>query len=95
MNNFDINGLIGKKPYGQIIDEMRTKEKRRRKEKKITQKRMAELTGVSYGSIRRYEETGEISFSSFVKILQALGYDNDLDHVLSRPAFSSIEDMMK
>jgi transcriptional regulator with XRE-family HTH domain len=95
MNNYDINGLIGKKTYGQIMEEMRTKERRRRKEKRITQKELASLTGVSYGSIRRYEETGEISFSAFVKILQALGYDSDLDQVLARPAFSSIEDMLK
>lgn len=94
MNNYDINGLVGSKPIGVIVDEIRLREKTRRKEKKITQRQLAELSLVPYATIRRFEKTGEISFSSMVKIIDALGYQKDLDQLLSKPSFSSIKDML-
>lgn len=41
-----------------------------RKRHKISQQKLAELTGVSYGSIKRFESKGLISFVSLIKIAQ-------------------------
>ena len=46
--------------------------KKRRKEKKISQKELSIRSGVTYASIRRFETTGEISFSSLLEIANAL-----------------------
>ncbi|MCL2821209.1 MAG: helix-turn-helix domain-containing protein [Oscillospiraceae bacterium] len=40
----------------------------RRKNYKLSMQRLAELSGVSFGSVRRFEETGEISLMSLLKI---------------------------
>ena len=46
--------------------------KKRRKEKKISQKELSIRSGVTYASIRRFETTGEISFSSLLEIANTL-----------------------
>jgi transcriptional regulator with XRE-family HTH domain len=48
------------------------RERQRRKKLKISQKQLAERSGVAYASIRRFEATGEISLSSLLKIASAL-----------------------
>ena len=64
-----------------------------RKGKKVSQRRLSELSGVSYASIRRFEKTGDISFSSLVKIAIALRLYDDLDNLFKiEKKYSSIED---
>ncbi len=66
-----------------------------RKNKKISQKRLSELSGVSYASIRRFEKTGDISLSSLVKLALALQLYNDLDNLFKqRKEYRSIEDVI-
>jgi len=43
-----------------------------RKELKLTQLDLAEKSGVSHGSIKRFERFGKISFESLLKIAEAL-----------------------
>ena len=65
-----------------------------RKSKKISQARLSELSGVSYGSIRRFEKTGEISLASLVKLALALHLDDDLDNLFKKQDYyKSIEDV--
>lgn len=66
-----------------------------RKALKITQKRLAVLSGVSYASIRRFEKTGNISLISFVSIVDALGYNDDLDNVFKNINYLNIKDAIK
>ena len=57
-----------------------------RKEKGFTQFQLADRSFVSYGSIKRFERTGEISLSSFYKIAEALGLSEELDSLFeNRP----------
>ena len=42
--------------------------KKRRKEAGLTQKELSERSGVSYGSIRRFESSGDVSLHSLLKI---------------------------
>lgn len=53
-----------------------------RKNRKISQRRLSEISGVSYASIRRFEKTGNISLSSLVKLALALQLYDDLDNFL-------------
>ncbi len=46
-----------------------------RKKKKISQENLWFLSGVSLGSIKRFENSGEISLVSLIKILDVLGLE--------------------
>ena len=45
----------------------------------MTQKELADKTGISVRSISRFENGEDISLSAFLKILRALELDNHLD----------------
>ena len=66
-----------------------------RKNRKISQQRLAYISGVSYASIRRFEKTGDISLSSLVKLALALQLYDDLDNLFkTRKEYKSIEDVI-
>lgn len=66
----------------------------RRKEAKFSQIGLAERSGVSLGSLKRFESSGEISLSSLVKLAIALGYENDFEHLFERKNYQSIEEVI-
>jgi transcriptional regulator with XRE-family HTH domain len=53
-----------------------------RKRQKISQKQMAVRSGVSLGSLKRFESTGKISLESLLKLSHLLGRLSDFDKVL-------------
>lgn len=65
-----------------------------RKRRKITQKELAKKSGVSYASLRRFEETGEISLASLSKLAIALDISEELDNLFSDVPFNSIEEVI-
>lgn len=66
-----------------------------RKDMKISQKRLAIISDVSYASIRRFENTGEISFTSLIKIMLALQLYEELDILFKeRKIYTSIEELI-
>lgn len=62
-----------------------------RKELGWTQQVLAERSGVSYGSIKRFERFGKISFESLLKIAEVLGRMEDFEKLL----LPKIEDRIK
>lgn len=71
MINLDEFGLM---PM-EIQKEIARKEKARRKDKGLTQEELARRAGLSLASLRRFEQTGEISFASLVRIGSVLDYE--------------------
>ena len=66
-----------------------------RKNRKISQRRLSEISGVSYASIRRFEKTGDISLASLVKLALALQLYDDLDNLFKeRKEYKSIEEVI-
>ncbi len=66
-----------------------------RKNRKISQQRLSEISGVSYASIRRFEKTGNISLSSLVKLALALQLYDDLDNLFKmHKEYKSIEEVI-
>ena len=66
-----------------------------RKNRKISQRRLSEISGVSYASIRRFEKTGDISLTSLVKLALALQLYDDLDNLfIERKEYKSIEEVI-
>ena len=67
---------------------------RLRKRKKITQKQLAARSGVSLGSLKRFEQSGEISLQSLTKIAIALDVENELEDLFDNVPFASIEEVI-
>lgn len=53
-----------------------------RKQLKFSQEEMAERSGVSFGSLKRFEHTGKISLESLLKLMHLLGRLEEIDHLL-------------
>lgn len=82
----------------EILEGVATRMKRRRIDFNLTQRELAERSGVSYGSLRLFEETGKASFEAVVKIALALEAESEiealfppkpartLDEIIGRPA---------
>lgn len=68
--------------------------KKRRKEKQISQKELSIRSGVTYASIRRFETTGEISFSSLLEIANALDCLEEFNQLFSKKLIiSNLKDL--
>ena len=65
-----------------------------RKRRKISQKELAVKSGVSLGSLKRFEQTGEISLQSFTKLAIALEVEGELENLFSEVPFDSIEEVL-
>ena len=56
-----------------------------RKEQGWTQQDLAEKSDVSYGSLKRFERTGKISFESLLKIAEAFNRLSEFENLLVLP----------
>lgn len=65
-----------------------------RKRKKLTQKELSVKAGVSLGSLKRFEQSGEISLQSFTKLAIALEVEGELESLFSQVPFESIEEIL-
>ena len=65
-----------------------------RKRRSISQKKLADMSGVSYGSIKRFEATGQISLLSLIKIAIALDIADDLRSIFTQIPYRTIEEVI-
>lgn len=82
------------KTWTEINNDIAQKIVRLRKRKKITQKQLAAKSGVSLGSLKRFEQSGEISLQSLTKIAIALDVENELEDLFNNVPFASIEEVI-
>ena len=82
------------KTWTEINNNIAQKIVRLRKRKKITQKQLAARSGVSLGSLKRFEQSGEISLQSLTKIAIALDVENELESLFDNVPFASIEEVI-
>lgn len=89
---FDIKEFVPILTEQTVIADMVSRVRMRRKELGITQRDLAQKSGVSFGSIRRFEETGEISFSSLVKIGHTIGCLQDFNELFKNRTITNLKD---
>ena len=65
-----------------------------RKRRAISQQRLADMSGVSYGSIKRFEATGQISLLSLTKIAMALDIADELRNIFSQVPYRDIKEVI-
>lgn len=76
-----------------ILEGIRQRMRLRRKSKKLSQARLSELSGVSLGSLKRFEQSGEISLQNLLKIAFALDCANDFEALFARKEYQSLEEV--
>ena len=81
---FDISDFVDVLTVDKVQRELVERVKKRRKELKITQKELARRTLMSYASIRRFEQTGNISFYSLLQIARELNCLEDFNLLFSK-----------
>ena len=82
------------KTWNEIDNAIANRMVKLRKRRKITQKALAAKSGVSLGSIKRIEQSGEISLQSLTKLAIALEVEGELDTLFDSVPFQSIEEVI-
>lgn len=77
MNKYSIDKLPG-----DVRLELAHKHKKLRKRKGLSQIELAERSGVSLGSLKRFETKGQVSLESLLKLVFVLGRLSDFERVL-------------
>ena len=65
-----------------------------RKRRSITQEKLASISGVSYGPIKRFETTGQISLLSLTKIAIALDLADELRNIFTQVPYKDIQEVI-
>lgn len=86
--------MLDKKTALDIILELSNDMRILRRKMKISQLKLSSITGVSLGSIKRFEQTGEISLHSFARIAIALNCDESLIKIFKKEYYASIMDVI-
>ena len=65
-----------------------------RKGRSISQEKLASMSGVSYGSIKRFEASGQISLISLTKIAMALEIADELRTIFTQVPYKDIQEVI-
>ena len=76
-----INFSTNKKPYD-FLREIALRHKTLRKQAGFSRSELAKRSGVSLGSLKRFESTGQISLESLLKLTDVLNRLNDFEAIL-------------
>ena len=68
--------------------------RRIRRRRSISQQKMSEMSGVSYGSIKRFESTGQISLLSLTRLAIALDVADDLRSLFTQIPYRNIQEVI-
>lgn len=65
-----------------------------RRRRSISQQKLADISGVSYGSIKRFEQTGQISLLSLTRIAMALDIAGELRNLFIAVPYQDIQEVI-
>ncbi|MBD5293489.1 MAG: helix-turn-helix domain-containing protein [Bacteroides sp.] len=67
--------------------------RRRRIEKNLTRKQIAEQANVALPTVARFEQRGLISLEHLIRLAMALGYTSEIRHIFSSPKYQTLEEL--
>ena len=89
----NINFLTQKTPQ-EINTSIAARIRSIRKRQKLSQEKLSEKSGVSVGSVKRFERSGEISLISLTKIAIALNSEDELANLFAEQPILSIQEVI-
>jgi transcriptional regulator with XRE-family HTH domain len=92
MNSTFLNHI---KTPSEISMALANRVKQTRIRRSITQEELAERSGVSFGSVKRFEQTGEISLKHLILISKVLRSSEQFDELFSLSNYESMEELLK
>ena len=66
-----------------------------RKRRGISQQQLSDESGVSYGSLKRFETTGQISLLSLTKLAMALDCTEEIKKLFTDVPYLSMEEVLR
>ena len=80
-----------------IMQDLKDKFKQKRLSLNLTQEGLSNKSGVSLGSIKRFESSGEISFESLLKVSLVLNCLDDFKNIANEKdeQYESMNDLLK
>lgn len=66
-----------------------------RKRQGLSQRQLAEKSNVSFGSIKRFETSGQISLLSLTRLAVALNCVDEIKNLFTHAAYNSIEEVLR
>lgn len=79
----------------EIIMALAQRLSRIRKRRNISQKQLSEKSNVSFGSIKRFETSGQISLVSLTKLCVALDCVEEIRNLFTNVEYASIEEVIR
>lgn len=92
-NRFELTDFINIRTIDTTKLDMVNRFKARRKEMRLSQVELANKSDVSYASIKRFEQSGEISLESLMKLAMAMNMLTDFDMLFKNSKVTSIKDL--
>ncbi len=93
MNNlFDIGQFVQVPTISSVTAALVGRMKKRRKEARLSQMALSKRSGVSFASIRRFEEKGKISLFSLMRIADVLGCLEDFNALFKYELITDLKD---
>lgn len=75
----------------QLADRIRNIRKRR----SISQEKLSQISGVSFGAVKRFESTGKISLLSLTKLAIALDCADEIKNMFQQIPYKNIEEVIR
>lgn len=82
-----------KTPY-EVSQDIARNMVKRRKERKFTQKQLSEQSGVSLGSLKRFEQMYEISLNHLIKIAFVLDCEEEFLELFKKKFYRTIDEVI-
>lgn len=86
--------FLEKKSVPEIALELAANVRAGRRERKLSQAGLAKASGVSLGSIKRFESSGEIALMSLLRVAVVWECEDEFLSLFTRKYYSSIEDVI-
>lgn len=86
--------LLNLKTPGELSQIIAANVKKKRKSLHLTQQQLSKKAGISYGSLKRFEQTGEIALLSLLKIAVVLDEGEEFTQLFAKKTYASIQEII-
>jgi len=83
------------KSSAELAKDISKRAKQKRIHLNLTQQELAERSGVSFGSVKRFEQKGEISLKHLLQIAIVLRTAGEFESLFKEQRYQSIEDVIR